>query len=108
ETFVSAQQMAVAQLAIEYCSELVDSTALRSAFFPAFANFGVGVNAAFDTTTERDQIIDPLFANIVGVGMDSQPDETAMKDELDALISLLSSRHSSGTATDTQKIVKAT
>lgn len=108
ETFVSAQQMAVAQLAIEYCSELVDSTSLRSAFFPAFANFGVGVSAAFDTTTERDQIIDPLYANIVGVGMQSQPDETAMKDELDALIVLLSSRHSSGTATDTQKIVKAT
>lgn len=111
ETFVSAQQMAVAQLAIEYCSELVDSTALRSAFFPAFANFGVGVSAAFDTTTERDQIIDPLFVNIVGVGMQSQPDEAAMKQELDNLIVTLSNNNSSRgtvTATDTQKIVKAT
>ncbi len=109
ETFVSAQQMAVAQLAIEYCSEMVDNTGLRSAFFPGFANFNTGVTPAFDTTTERDQIIDPLFARVVGVGLESQPDEVAMKAELDDLIQLLSGRHpGASNSIDTQKIVKAT
>ena len=108
ETFVSAQQMAVAQLAIEYCSAMVDDTSLRSAFFPAFANFNTPVSQAFDTTTEVDQIIDPLYAKIAGSNLQSQPEETAMKGELENLIGLLSGRHASGTATDTQKIVKAT
>jgi hypothetical protein len=109
ESFLSAHQMAVAQMAIEYCSELVDNTALRDSFFPGFiSNFSVGVSAAFDTTVERDAIVDPLYANVMGSNIASQPDETAAKTELDDLITLLASRHGSGTSTDTQKIVKAT
>jgi len=109
ETFVSANQMAVAQMAIEYCSELVDDTVLRNGFFPGFVlNFNLGVSAAFNTPVQRDAIIDPLFARVVGSNMDSQPNEIDMKNELDALIMELAARHSSGNATDTQKIVKAT
>lgn len=107
ETFVSAQQMGVAQLAIEYCSELVDSSSLRTAFFPGFGNFNIAVSSAFDTTTERDQIIDPLFDKAVG-SFDTQPGANEMKAELENLMNLLRSRHASGDATDTQKIVKAT
>ncbi len=107
ETFVSAQQMGVAQLAIEYCSEMVDNTSLRSAFFPGFANFNVAVATALDTTTERDQIINPLFDKVAG-NVGTQPGDAEMKAELEDLMNLLRTRHASGTATDTQKIVKAT
>lgn len=107
ETFVSAQQMGVAQLAIEYCSALVDDTALRGAFFPGFTNFNTAVGPAFDTTLEQDQIINPLFDKVAG-GVGSQPGDAEMKAELADLIDLLRARHASGTATDTQKIVKAT
>ena len=109
ETFLSSHQMAVAQMAIEYCSELVDDTTRRATFFPAFGNFNVAVTPAFDSSVERDAIIDPLFANIVGSGMTSQPNELDMKTELDNLITLLAvDRHSGEGADVTQKIVKAT
>lgn len=109
ETFLSSHQMAVAQMAIEYCSALVDNTSLRDGFFPGFvSNFGVGVSSAFDTTVERDAIINPLFDKVVGSGLFSQPDEAAMKTELDDLIVLLAGRHVGESATETQKIVKAT
>lgn len=109
ETFLSAQQMAVAQMAIEYCSELVDNTGLRNDFFPGFiGNFDLGVSSAFDTSTERDAVINPIFDRVVGAGMASQPNETDMKNELDSLIQSLSGRHISDGASETQKIVKAT
>lgn len=109
ESFLSAQQMGVAQMAIEYCSELVENTTLRDTYFPGFvSNFSVGVTAAFDTTLERDAIIDPLYAKVVGSGMLSQPGENDMKTELDDLMVLLATRHSGEDATSTQKIVKAT
>ena len=109
ETFLSSHQMGVAQMAIEYCSALVDDTGLRDAFFPGFvSNFGVGVTPAFDTTVERDAIINPLFDKVVGSGLLSQPDEAEMKTELDDLIVLLASRHVGETEIETQKIVKAT
>lgn len=109
ESFLSAQQMGVAQMAIEYCSELVDDTTLRNTFFPNFiGNFGLDVNNAFDTTLERDRVINPLYTNVVGSNLLTQPGETDMKTELDDLIQLLASRHSTEDSTATQKIVKAT
>ena len=109
ESFLSAQQMGVAQMAIEYCSEMVDDTAMRDAFFPGFvSNFGMGVTAAFDTTLERDAIIDPLYTRVVGSALSSQPNENDMKTELDDLIVLLAARHGGETSVETQKIVKAT
>ena len=68
----------------------------------------MGVSSAFDTTVERDAIINPLFDKVVGSGLFSQPDEAAMKTELDDLIVLLAGRHVGESATETQKIVKAT
>ncbi len=115
EGFLSAQQMAVAQLAIEYCSELVANTALRDSFFPGFvANFGQGLATAFDTLGERSAVVDPLYTRVVGDDLLSQPDAAAMKSELDSLIQNLVSNHlndgngSNDGATDTQNIVKAT
>ena len=109
ETFLSSHQMAIAQMAIEYCSELVDDTALRASFFPDFGNFNVAVTPAFDSTLERDAIIDPLYANVAGSGLATQPGELEMKAELESLITLLAvDRHSGEAADVTQKIVKAT
>src|SRR4029077_5918723 len=36
EGFLSSHQVAVAQLAIEYCNELVDDNAMRASYFPGF------------------------------------------------------------------------
>ena len=88
----------------------MDSTGLRGTFFPGF-DFSAGVNTAFDTTLEVDAVIDPLYANVVGSGLLTQPDESAMKTELESLIQTLVgnavSRGETGSV-PTQKIVKAT
>ncbi len=70
EGFLSAHQMAIAQLAIEYCSALVDDTALRSSLFGAFP-FGSDVVTAFNTaagdSAEKNQIVDALYNRMVGI-----------------------------------------
>ncbi len=53
EGFLSSQQMGITQLAISYCSALVDGngTIPAGTYFPGF-NFGAPVSTAFDTQTE--------------------------------------------------------
>lgn len=63
-TFLSSHQVAVAQLAIEYCNALINDTAARADYFPGF-NFGAAPATAFGGSN-RDLFVDPLIANIVG------------------------------------------
>ncbi len=63
-TFLSSHQVAIAQLAIEYCNALVNDTTARAAYFPGF-NFGAAPATAF-STANRDAFVDPLIANMVG------------------------------------------
>ena len=67
--------MAIAQLAIAYCSNLVDDSALRFGFF-GFANVTAGNNffnapvvTAFKTgdSIEKNQIVNALYDGIAGI-----------------------------------------
>jgi hypothetical protein len=80
--FLASQQMAVAQLAIEYCNALVEDTGLRSSFFPS-VNFGQ------TAATQQSAIIDPLLDRLMGTNLVSQPDPTEVRTELEALIGRL-------------------
>ncbi|MEW5757531.1 MAG: LamG domain-containing protein [Pseudomonadota bacterium] len=66
--FLAAHQMAVAQLAIEYCNALVDDSALRTSFFGSFA-FDSGVSAAFGSgdSAQKNQIVDALYNKMLGL-----------------------------------------
>ena len=78
DAFLAAQQSAVAQLAIKYCSAMVDSASLRDAFWGADPT-------AFDLTgaAGRDSLINPLLDKGVGTGvLASQPDPAAIRTEL--------------------------
>jgi len=72
-TYVPSNQMAITQLAIEYCSALVDnagnpSPAPRTAYFPGVTFNGTSSpNMAFSTQAERDLIIDPLLEHVMNV-----------------------------------------
>ncbi|MFQ5643008.1 MAG: LamG domain-containing protein, partial [Thiogranum sp.] len=77
EGFLSAHQMAIAQLAIAYCSALVEDPALRAGFFD-FASTAAGdvffnapVVTAFDTaagdSAEKNQIVNALYDRIAGL-----------------------------------------
>ncbi|MCX2832323.1 LamG domain-containing protein [Microbulbifer thermotolerans] len=93
--FLAAQQMGITQLAVKYCSVLVDSSSLRSSYFPGF-DFSAPIGSAFDTATKRAQIIDPLIEHLLGHemtwpdGNHSQlavaPDLTEVETELNNLI----------------------
>lgn len=105
DTFVSAQQMAITQLAIEYCNALVEDTALRANVFPGF-NFDAAPNIAFDTQG-RNQIINPLLVRMVDTDLSTQPTDTSIRDELNALITLLTPATGTNNAQRTRTVVKA-
>jgi hypothetical protein len=111
--FLSAHQMAVSQLAIEYCNALVDNQGqvLRSDYFPAF-NFNQTADTAFNTAAQRDQVIVPLINAIMNTGLTTQPAPAAVAAELDDLIMILTAcafGPSPGCATNnrTEEVVKA-
>ena len=80
EAFLASHQVAVAQLAIEYCNALVDDPVRSAAYFPGF-NFGQAPGTAY-SGANRDLIIDPLIDNVMGLGIQTQPDFTVVRDEL--------------------------
>lgn len=65
--FVSANQMAIAQLAIQYCDALVEDSTLRTNFFGGFG-FTSDVDTAFGTgdSAGKNQIVNALYDKIVG------------------------------------------
>ena len=83
--FISSQQMGITQLAIKYCSVLVEDTNQRAAFFPGFP-FGTSHVSAFN---DRSLVLDPLISNMVGNGISTQPDLTSLRGEVNGLIDRL-------------------
>jgi hypothetical protein len=78
--FLSSHQVAIAQLAIEYCNALVEDrgTISAAAYFPGF-NFGAAPATAF---ANRDALINPLIDNMMGIAIQTQPDFVTVRDEL--------------------------
>ncbi|MDX1698382.1 MAG: hypothetical protein R3308_08850, partial [Thiohalobacterales bacterium] len=113
EGFLSAHQMAISQLAIEYCNALVDDNGqtARSDYFPDFG-FNETAGSAFDSAIKRDRIITPLLEQAMGSGLTTQPDPVTVSTELDNLMQLLSAcalppAATCDTVTRTADIVKA-
>ena len=67
-TFLSAHQVAIAQLAIQYCDAAIGTAANpnpdAAAYWPAF-NFDVAASTAF-SAANRNNFVDPLIARAVG------------------------------------------
>ncbi len=103
EGFISSQQMGVTQLAIKYCSVLVDDGSARTAYFPGFP-FGTSQDTAFN---DRGLVLDPLIDNMVGNGIGTQPDLTALRGEVNALIDTLIACGGSCEPDRTERVVKA-
>ena len=106
EGFLSSHQVGAAQLAIEYCNELVNDNAARAAYFPGF-NFAAPAATAFDTPAERAMVTGPLVARAVGTGMTTQPSAAEVAGEVDALIGRLTACGGSCAADRTEVVVKA-
>jgi len=75
--FLPAHQMAIAQLAIQYCNELVeDDSGLRTAFYGNFP-FDQDVSSAYGNSAQKDQMLDALYDNMIGL-----PDSNDSSNEL--------------------------
>jgi len=114
EGFLSAHQMAVSQLAIEYCSALLDDQGqtLRADYFPGFV-FSDTADNAFNSAAQRDLVIVPLLNRMMNIGVTTQPDPAEVTVELDNLILALTAcamgpAPTCATAARTEQIVKAT
>ena len=106
ETFSSAHQVGIAQLAIEYCNALVDDNALRSAYFPGF-DFAAAANAAFNGAAQRSLVLNPLITRTLNSNVGSQPDPADTRVHLDSLIDTLTSCGAGCPAGRTETVVKA-
>jgi hypothetical protein len=108
-SFVSAMQVGIAKLALEYCNELVDSPALRAAFFPGF-NFNRDAVSAFAAQADRDLISNALYNRGVGSSLANQPSQadisTAVNELIDELI--LGCTPATCPAERTETVVKST
>jgi hypothetical protein len=129
--FLPSHQMAVAQLALTSCSELVEGrgSIARASYFPGFV-FGDPSNTAFDSAAKRDQIIQPLLTAAMNIDLAApgnnlsiQPDQVEISNLLgsstpqdldaalsgDAYDSLITQMLSSGSPSTprTAQIVKA-
>lgn len=80
KAFLSSHQVAIAQLAFEYCNALMENrgTISTAAMFPGF-NFGAAPATAY---ANRDALIQPLVDRVMGVAIQSQPDYIVVRDEL--------------------------
>ncbi|KGJ95019.1 hypothetical protein GAB14E_2253 [Colwellia psychrerythraea] len=87
ETFISAQQMGITQLAIAYCDTALEDENLRTTWFPD-VNFSNTPDIALDATG-RVNLLNPLLNQLMPSTLSSQPDKAAVYSELDNLITRL-------------------
>jgi hypothetical protein len=104
--FLSSHQMAITQMAIQYCDLLVSDETRRGTFFPGF-NFTTNASTAFDLNG-KEQITGPLLARFVGTDLETQPANQDIADELGSLMDKLATCEG-GTcpAGRTETVVKA-
>jgi hypothetical protein len=85
-TFSAAHQIGIAQLAIQYCDELVEDDARRTAYFGPGFDFNVNPSIAF-AGANRDLVLNPLIDRTMNIGLGSQPDFADVSNELGYLTS---------------------
>jgi hypothetical protein len=87
-TFVSAHQVGIAKLALEYCDALVEDVAARDAFFGAFP-FGGVPESVFVAAGNRQLLSDALYDGMLGDGLSEQPARQDVRNHLDTLYDAL-------------------
>ncbi len=103
-TFGPAQQTGVAQLAIQYCNQMVQDDTRRDNFFGAI-NLGTPASSFF-AGPGRNQVINALLAKGSGTGLATQPNNE-IATELNALIDRLTAGAAGSQAGRTAVVITA-
>ncbi|MER2493686.1 LamG domain-containing protein [Catenovulum sediminis] len=88
DTFISAQQMAITQLAIAYCDAALDDEDIKNSWLPD-VDFSQSPEVAYSDEL-KDNLITPLLARFLPLEAQIQPDKSTVKTELSDLIDRLS------------------
>ncbi len=105
ETFISAQQMGVTQLAIAYCDTAIEDSNLANTWFPDI-DFTQPPNIAL-SDSQRTNLLTPLLTQLIPLNVATQPDNIQVYNELDSLITRLSVCDGECTNERTKTIAKA-
>ncbi|MBU2870793.1 LamG domain-containing protein [Colwellia sp. E2M01] len=105
ETFISAQQMGITQLAIAYCDAAIEDDSIRAAWFPA-VDFSAMPDAAYDEIG-RTNLLTPLLDQLMPATLTSQPDKTNVYNELNDLVTRLAVCGNNCAVSRTKSIAKA-
>jgi len=85
ESFSSANQVGVAQIAIQYCNVMVNTPSLAAQMFPG-VTFGPGL---FASPAGINSITSPLAAAVLGTNLSTSPAASTVTTELGNLINTL-------------------
>jgi hypothetical protein len=103
ESFSAANQVGVAQLAIQYCNEAVNSPTYSAALFP-----GVTYNASTFSGSDTSAVASALAAKVLGNGqLASAPAAATVTTELNNLITTLCSTSACNTSARVQAVKAA-
>jgi hypothetical protein len=101
EAFSSANQVGIAQLAIQYCNVMVNNPTYLAKVLP-----GVTVNASL-YPSGINSVTSALAARVLGSGLHSQPAASSVTGELTTLINNLCSTSACNTAARAQAVTAA-
>ncbi len=83
EGFVSAHQVAITQLSFDYCSSLIEDSALRSAFFGGGFDFNANVDSAFaNKSATIDALATSLYNRMISTNLATAPSYNEIRTEL--------------------------
>jgi len=105
ETFISAQQMGITQLAIAYCDAAIEDNAIVNTWFPNI-DFNQPPSIALNTSN-RTYFLTQLLTQFMPLNIATQPNNDLVFSELDSLITRLSTCEGNCTAQRTKTITKA-
>ena len=101
EAFSSANQVGIAQLAIQYCNEMVNNPQYAATVLP-----GVTINGSL-YPANSSSVTNALAARVLGSGLHSQPAATTVTTELGNLINNLCSTTACNTTARAQAVTAA-
>jgi cytochrome c553 len=90
------------QLAMQYCQALVNDPTLGPAFFPGMS-FSAAPGSAFANNAAMDLVVQPLYTNMIGQNIVTQPTNSAVSTELYNLITLLTNSPTPPNTTPAQR-----
>ncbi len=106
--FVSSHVVGISRLALDYCDQMVENTALRNAFFGVGFDWTQPATTAFSSVGQRDQIVNPIATKMLGTSIGTMPTAAEVRPHLDTLIDQLTAGCTAAScpASHTRNVVK--